>query len=172
MRHAEALEAEALAWVAREGALIGEHALIVSLKVRYPDQAHELDIIVPEALRRQLDGKVLAELFHAEHMRLYSFDERASPVQVTTVRLGVIGKVPPVALPAVPAAPPVAPSGVRRVRHGGRDVEAKVYDRAALGWGALVRGPAIVEQPDTTVFVLPGWQAEADRFGVLQLRRE
>src|SRR5262245_18151209 len=168
----EALEAEAFAWVAHEGALVGEHALVVSLKVRYPDQAHELDIIVPEAERKRLDGKVLTELFHAEHLRLYNFDERASPVQVTTVRLGVIGKVPPVTLPPAPAATPVTPSGTRLVRHGGRDVAAKVYDRAALGWGALIRGPAIVEQPDTTVFVLPGWQAEADRFGVLQLTRE
>jgi N-methylhydantoinase A len=32
-----------------------------------------------------------------------------------------------------------------------------VYDRGALGAGDMVRGPAIIEQPDSTVVVAPGW---------------
>jgi N-methylhydantoinase A len=47
-----------------------------------------------------------------------------------------------------------------------------VFDRAALGRGARIAGPAIVEQPDTTVLVPGDYAGEVDRFGNLLLRRE
>jgi N-methylhydantoinase A len=165
------LEQEARDWIAREGALIGAHDLVVTIRMRYPDQAYELEVIVPEKPRDGLSGPALAGLFHAEHQRLYGFAEHDSAVQVTTVRLGVIGRVPPVALPVVPAGE-VTAAGRRRIRHGGRRIEAKVFARDSLGAGAVVQGPAIIEQPDTTVLVLPGWQARADRFGTLHLTAE
>jgi N-methylhydantoinase A len=164
------LEQEALSWVAREGALIGAHGLVVSLRVRYPDQAYELEIIVPEMQRPTLDAASLAALFHAEHQRLYGFVEPASAVQVTTVRLGVIGRVPPVTLPRAATTVATA-SATRRIRHRGREIEAQVYERGSLGAGSMIAGPAIVEQPDTTVLVLPGWEAEADALGTLHLAK-
>ena len=162
------LESEARTWIAQEGALVGAHDFVVSMRVRYPNQAYELEVIVPEAQRAALDGHGLASLFHAEHKRLYGFAEPSSPVQVTTVRLGVIGRVPPVALPdASPATP--HPAGTRRARLHGEEMDALVYARTDLGAGAVIHGPAIVEQHDTTVLVLPGWRAEADRLGTLHL---
>jgi N-methylhydantoinase A len=166
-----ALEQQALAWVAREGALIGAHGIVVSMRMRYPNQAYELEVIVPEERRAGLDGQALAALFHADHDRLYGFSEPGSAVQVTTVRLGVIGRVPPVALPAAPARHGHA-IGTRTIRLGGEDIDALVYARDALGVGAVVHGPAIIEQPDTTVLVIPGWRAEVDAFGTLHLGAE
>jgi N-methylhydantoinase A len=166
-----ALEEEALAWVAREGALIGEHSIVISLRVRYPEQAYELEIIVPEEQRQRLDAATVAALFHAEHQRLYGFVEPTSPVQVTTVRLGVIGRVPPVTLPRA-ASHRAAATGTRRIRHRGRDVEVEVHERAGLGAGSIVAGPAIVEQPDTTVLILPGWVARTDALGTLHLAKQ
>ncbi|MEL6207209.1 MAG: hypothetical protein AAFR47_18105, partial [Pseudomonadota bacterium] len=62
------------------------------------------------------------------------------------------------------------PRTIRRVHiQDWRDVP--VYDRQAFGQGATVDGPAIVEQPDTTVLILPGWRAVADRLGNLMIRR-
>ena len=166
-----ALEEQALAWIAREGALIGAHGIVVSMRIRYPNQAYELEVIVPEDRRAGLDGQVTADLFHAEHARLYGFSEPNSAVQVTTVRLGVIGRVPPVALPAAPARHGHA-IGTRSIRLGGETIDALLYARDDLGAGAVVHGPAIIEQPDTTVLVIPGWRAEADRLGTLHLTAE
>jgi len=162
------LEAEASSWIGQEGALVGAHDFVVTMRVRYPNQAYELEVIVPEPVRATLDGKKLAALFHAEHARLYGFAEPASPVQVTTVRLGVIGRVPPVALPGCAAATP-HPIATRRVRLHGTEMDALVYARADIGAGAIIHGPAIVEQHDTTVLLLPGWWGKADRLGTLHL---
>jgi N-methylhydantoinase A len=48
-------------------------------------------------------------------------------------------------------------------------VSAEVYDRDALKEGFAFRGPAIVEQADTTTLVEPGWSALVDAAGNLVL---
>lgn len=165
-----ALEAEATVWIAQEGAVIGDHALEVAMRVRYPEQAYELDIRVPQAQHAALDAQSLCALFHAEHARLYGFAERGSPVQITTVRLGVVGRVPPVPLPQAGASQPAAVVH-RPVHLRGASVAARVVQRAELGAGARLSGPAVIEQPDTTTLVLPGWHAHADSLGSLHIKR-
>jgi N-methylhydantoinase A len=64
------------------------------------------------------------------------------------------------------------PSGARRIWLDGRPVPARVYERASLGHGDRVAGPAIVEQPDTTVLVAEGEAARVDRFGNLLIEKE
>jgi len=47
--------------------------------------------------------------------------------------------------------------------------ECPVYDRERLGAGAVVRGPAIIEEFGSTTVVLPGWTASVDRWGNLRM---
>ena len=164
----EALEAEAAAWVSREGTLVGTHDFVVSFNLRYPSQAYELTVIIPPDLGDDLNGGVVAGLFHEEHHRRYGFSNPDTPVQTTTIRLGVIGRVAPVDLPDV-APGRAEPSGRRRIWHEGRSILVDVFARSGIGAGAVVRGPAIIEQADTTTFLLPGWTARADRLGTLHL---
>jgi N-methylhydantoinase A len=44
-------------------------------------------------------------------------------------------------------------------------VDTPHYDRAGMNPGNRLSGPAIVTQLDSTVLVLPGHEAEVDRFG-------
>jgi N-methylhydantoinase A len=50
-------------------------------------------------------------------------------------------------------------------------VSAAVYDRDALTEGFGFDGPAIVQQPDTTTLVEPGWSCTVDAAGNLILTR-
>ena len=165
------LEREAREWVLQEGALIGEHDFVISFNLRYPSQAYELEVVVPPDLKAKLSAGIVAQLFHEEHARRYGYAENDSTVQTSTIRLGVIGRVPPVNLPE---AAPAQPEALRHrsVWLGGRRIEVDVFDRTDVGASALVRGPAIIEQPDTTTFLLPGWQARADHLGTLHLARQ
>ena len=162
------LEREAGEWVSREGSLVGAHDFVVSFNLRYPSQAYELTVIVPADLRNGLNGETVARLFHEEHQRRYGFSDPATPVQTTTIRLGVIGRVAPVDLPAAEPGDAV-PSGRRSVWHEGTSLPVDVYPRAGVGAGSVVRGPAIIEQADTTTFLLPGWEGRADRLGTIHL---
>jgi N-methylhydantoinase A len=90
---------------------------------------------------------------------------------LVNLRTIVIGRRDPVDLaifaPAVdrPGAPP--PSGARQVRFNGGWYDTAIFDRASLGRGAELAGPAIVEQPDTTVVIDPGATAVVDGLGNL-----
>jgi N-methylhydantoinase A len=167
----DGLEKEARAWVASEGEIVGEHEMLVSFSLRYQGQAYELAVGIPPGERDGLSARQVCDLFHAEHDRLYGFCDLAVPVETATARLGVVGKVPPVELPqAAPGQP--KPQRFRPLWHGGHRISAAVFQRTELGAGALIHGPAIVEQLDTTTFILPGWLARADRLGALHLTRE
>jgi N-methylhydantoinase A len=63
----------------------------------------------------------------------------------------------------------VTPVDRRPLYVGGAWVEAQVYERRDLGPGAEIAGPAIVEQPDTTVLLLPGDHGRVDPQGNLIL---
>ena len=47
-----------------------------------------------------------------------------------------------------------------------------VYDRAALAPGAVLRGPAIVAEAETSTLVGPGWRCRVDGAGYLDPSRE
>ncbi|MGA7867467.1 MAG: hypothetical protein WCA23_26345, partial [Stellaceae bacterium] len=55
----------------------------------------------------------------------------------------------------------------RQVRFNGGWFDTWLFDRASLGSGARLTGPAIVEQPDTTVVIDPGATAVVDGLGNL-----
>ena len=44
-----------------------------------------------------------------------------------------------------------------------------MYDRYGLGAGAVVSGPAIVEEVDSTTTVHPGYRVAVDEFGHMVL---
>ena len=46
-----------------------------------------------------------------------------------------------------------------------------IFDRARLPVGARLSGPAIIEQPDTTTVIPPGYAAAVEASGNLRIRR-
>jgi N-methylhydantoinase A len=60
-----------------------------------------------------------------------------------------------------------APLGTQQVFHAARWWSARRFARLELPVGCRVDGPAILEQPDTTMWLEPGFVAEVDRLGNL-----
>jgi N-methylhydantoinase A len=63
-------------------------------------------------------------------------------------------------------------TGERRVWVDGGWHTAAVYDRLVLPAGAQVPGPALLEQPDTTIFIDPDLTGTVDAFGNLVIERK
>ena len=59
----------------------------------------------------------------------------------------------------------VKPVGQRQVHFGDTWHDTAIYDRLALPAGSIIKGPAILTQPDTTVMIEPHLQGRVDRFG-------
>ena len=166
-----ALEESASSWIRSEGDILGEVVFDASLDMRYAGQAFDLQVALPERLRKEPDLEAISELFHREHERIYSFRDPESSVEVSTERVRVTGRIPEIELPAVPERGPAEPFDSRRVHVGGRHLDVPVHARRALGRDASIPGPAIIEQEDCTVWVLPGWSAAVHRTGSILIRR-
>ncbi|MHB2167626.1 hydantoinase/oxoprolinase family protein [Alsobacter sp. R-9] len=166
----ETLRVEATAWIVQEGELIRDHAFTLSCDMRYPGQSYELPIGLSPGADGSLDEASAVEAFHLAHERAYGFREVGSAVEVMNVRLAATGLLAPVPLPDAAEIAPPAPKEWRRV-HLDDGLDVPVYDRAAIGRGARLSGPAIVEQLDTTTLALAGWDIVCDRHGSLRLER-
>ena len=53
---------------------------------------------------------------------------------------------------------------------GGEEVELAVI-RGTPAPGEPIAGPAVVELPESTVLVAPGWTGEVDETGTIRMRR-
>ncbi|MEZ5099943.1 MAG: hydantoinase B/oxoprolinase family protein [Thermoleophilia bacterium] len=156
-----ALAARADDWLAGEGVPAGDREVRLEVDVRYHKQALEIPVAVdPDAL----DLADVAERFAARHEREYGFrlDSACELVNLRAVALGAPGLDEPP--PAPPATGPVEAAivGTQRIHHRGAWHDAALVDRALLGPGHRLVGPAVVTQTDSTTLVLPGHVAEVD----------
>ena len=161
------LEQRALGWFAREGIAPAARAMRRSVDMRYAGQNYELPVALPEgepgpALLRQLTSE-----FERAHERLYGYVAAEEPMQAVTFRLEAAGLVRRAEIRAhSPADAPLdaARIGTRDVwlAESGRIAPCPIYDRAHLGPGHRIAGPAVVEQMDATTLVLPGQTAAVD----------
>lgn len=170
------LEAQARDWLAGERPDLATIEIRRSASLRYRGQAFDVEVEIPEATpTAALDGLTLAKLFHRAYETLYSNSDTAASVDIVDLRVAIAGRThrPEPRILEEAARGDVPPrAGSRSIVHGGQRHAAGVYDRAALKAGHVVHGPAVIEQPDTTTVVLPGYLACADRFGNLMLSRE
>lgn len=169
------LRAEASAALEREGFAAEERRFLRTADLRYFGQAYEVRVDVPDGPVTAALAAAVADGFHAAHRRLYGYDFAHDPRQeVEWVNLRVTG-VGPIARPAVPvvaAGSGAVPRTTRRVDFGDGWADTPIYDRAALGAGDTVAGPAVVEEFGSTVPVHPGFRAVVDDHGNLLITRE
>ena len=146
--------------------------LVRQADMRYQGQEHTVTVPI---LDGPLDEATRAEVrrrFDDAHERLYTF-RLGVPAEMVTFRLTGYGAVPKPPLREIPAGGDVAGArtGSRLIDFDERGrVEAAVFDRAALGAGAEISGPAAIEETATTTLVPPGMTAAVDRFGNIIVR--
>jgi N-methylhydantoinase A/oxoprolinase/acetone carboxylase beta subunit len=140
-----------------EGVPAADTHILYFADVCYVGQAYHLEIPV----RTEADPiEALYRDFLAAHDRVYghSTEGPARIVNLRSIHRSTVGRSA--------MAPPTRAHGDARkgtrdilTAESGRFVRADVYDRSTMPAGLEIRGPAIVEQPDTTTLIEPGWRA-------------
>jgi N-methylhydantoinase A len=135
-------------------------------ELRYRGQAFELP--VPGSLSPEPD--VLREAFEALHRERYGYSDSEQVLELVTIR---VSATVPGADFSLAAAEPAGETvrGRRPATLAGSEIEFEVL-RGWLAEGTSVRGPAIVELPESTLLVPPGWAGAVDENGTTQLRAE
>jgi N-methylhydantoinase A len=158
----DGIDAQMDAFFDRLGTLPEHRVKEFFVEARYPYQVWELE--VPLASGRftgqaSIDAMVAA--FHAVHDRVFAVSEPDQHIECIYWKGRATAR-----LPKSDVRPDGAPSGgsvVRRIADvwfgGDAPVGTARHVGAALEPGATVAGPAVIEEPTTTIVVYPGWNA-------------
>jgi N-methylhydantoinase A len=140
--------------------------------MRYFGQQNEVTAWFDHDPRQRHDLAWIREVFESAYERLYSL--RLSDVDVEIVSWRLVATGPVAARDSAPElnSSPGEPRSKRIARFNGKDVQAPVYARRDLARDQIVNGPAIIEERETTIIILPGWRAKVDRTGCIMASKE
>jgi len=169
------LRAEGDRLLTNEGISDSDKSYIYTIDCRYERQNYEIAVEVPASGFTEESLRILVDTFNQEHNRSYGYCDSKKRVQLVNYRVGAIGSITKPDLgeytvienPLLPE-----PVEVRRVRFEGYNdfVETKVYQRNEIPVGAVIQGPAIIEQMDSTSVIPPKWTAFQDKYANLIVR--
>lgn len=134
----------------------------------YPGQT--FDIAVPLVSRNgrptSQDLSATVDRFHALHEELHTYAARDEEPILRSVRLTAVGVTEKPIIPTIARSssrPPI--KGRRKSFFGGRFIVTPIYDGPSMRAGQRVKGPAIIEEPFTTIVLHPKQVATLDRHG-------
>jgi N-methylhydantoinase A len=173
------LEATARRELVAEGMDPADGSFTRELDLRYTGQGYELRTPLDGLFAERLTAQSLAaarERFDQRHAQIHGHAAKERPVEVVSYRLRVRVAVPKYAPreappPRTPRAVAQAVKGTRQALFDGAAMDATIYERDRLDIGAVVAGPAIVEQFDATTVIPPPWRARVDGYRNLILER-
>ncbi len=162
-----ALAGEARSDLRSEGFRPSEIALDYAIDMRYAGQGYELTIALDDGRVTRKSLERARALFDETHRRLFGHAAPDEPVEVVTYRVRGIGRLPEVRMPVFRRrGTPLSAAllGKRAARFDGETHDVPVYQRERLDVGHVVKGPAIIEQLDSTLVIQPGQTGRVDRY--------
>jgi N-methylhydantoinase A len=139
------------------------------VEARYKSQVWELDTPLPVArFRTPKDVAALVEAFHTVHDRVYAVRDEQSEVECVNWRgrIAIRLSKPPKPLRKRIAARKPKPWARRPAYFGPDDLrKTPVFRGSELLPGAVIAGPAIIEEPTTTIVVYPKMSASVSPSG-------
>jgi N-methylhydantoinase A len=171
------LEARGRRALDREGIPPADQAFDRSLEMRYLGQSYQLVVPLPAG---PIDAQALgaaAAAFHGIHEQVYGYAEASEPMELVNHRVVAIGRIPkPEAMRAWREPTRTATQRPRPRRpvcfDEGGEIDTAVVWRSSLRPGEEVRGPAVIEEHDSTTLVHPGWTAAVTPTFDLLITRE
>ncbi len=148
----------------------------VTLDMLYTGQTHTVEVPLDAELAATFNRQEVLAAFEQRYREAYGrVLEQVEPV-IVNLRTAVIGRRPKfdprVLAPAHGLTVEGAYAGARPVHFAGAQHETHVYRRLDLPVGAIIHGPAVLEQPDTTIWIEPGFKTRVDELGNLVVTRE
>ncbi|MDP2728643.1 MAG: hydantoinase/oxoprolinase family protein, partial [Dehalococcoidia bacterium] len=145
---------------------------IYSCDLRYLGQYYEVNVTLAKQEVEDGDFGSIMEKFHHKHDQLYGYHlkDEGMPAELINLRTTAIGVTEK---PQFKEEDYAGEDSSRSIK-GHRPVylpqqrrfeDSPVYDGTTLCFGNKIAGPAIIEQPNTSIFVLPEFSVICDRYG-------
>ncbi len=161
---------EGLATLKKEGVPTERMTVAYSADLRYEAQLNEIEIPLPITNGTFTTDEMarLQQAFDDKHDALYGYSLPGTTLELVCLRVKAEGltekpkfkELPYMGEDATPAA-----KGQRKIYYEEGFITVPIYDGTKMGHGNKVSGPAIIEEPTTTVFITPDFQLTCDKYG-------
>jgi N-methylhydantoinase A len=169
----------AYAVVAMGGVQVDRIDVTYELDMHYVGQTHAISVPLPVTLGEATTGigaETIRQAFDAAYQAQFSRKLSGIAIKIVTLRTTAIGRRPHLDLAALA---PSADASIGKARLDQREAwfdgawhRTAIWSRLDLPVGALISGPAILEQPDATTVVEPGLVARVDALGNILIERQ
>jgi len=156
--------------LAKEGVAKENMRFRLGIDIRFRGQNYELAVPVEwEMLEDSRVDDIIAR-FHEQHERSYGYTNEGGRVEWVNYRVTAFGELPKASLAAQPLqrGRKAEPADYRDVYFSETDqpgfYRTAIFNRTDLVPGDRFEGPAIVEQMDSTILILPEQTAEVDAY--------
>jgi N-methylhydantoinase A len=143
------------------------------VKLRYENQEHAVEVTMDNGQSFEHDWQDVVKRFHEEYERQYTYrlDAPVEVIGIHVVAFAAVGKLEPAEISVTGAPLEAARKGTREVDYDLEGVQrAAIYDNEKLEPGMRILGPAIIEDPGTTIVVFPGDDVVIDRLGNIHIQ--
>jgi len=141
--------------------------------MRYYGQEHTVKVPIPSGRINSEEVKKIIERFHEYHEREYAF-RLDSPVEIVNFHLVGEYKVKKFELKELNNTADSLDDAVmqeRRIYINGEELEVLVYNKQKLSPQFRIEGPAIIEDPTSTILVLASQKVIVDKYGNVNILR-
>jgi N-methylhydantoinase A len=149
---------------------------IIELDMLYLGQTHSVQVSISDDLNN-LTIKNIEKAFLESYARAYSRPLQGISIRVLNLRVSMIGVRPDIDLSVFSKGKRAKQTSNcvlsnHKIYSNGAWHEAKIFDRLLLPDGSIISGPALLTQPDATIFVEPKMMAKVDSYGNIILSEE
>jgi N-methylhydantoinase A len=143
--------------------------------MRYRGQGHEIPVQLPSRAYRDEDAALLNAAFEDAYRRLYHRVIPGVEVEVLSWVMLLSAPRPADNETVAPTAEPYAPEPTRSREvfdpEAGEFIEVAIHERRDLRPGALIPGPAVIAEDETSTVVSRLFDARINAFGYIELTR-
>ncbi len=156
--------------IVQSGVAVEDTEVQFECDMAYAGQSHAVAVALePESEDVSLSREQIGQAFDDCYRGTYGSTLTGVPVNLLTLRTAVIGHRPAVDLsllaPAGTGSIDDAKVASRPIWTDGGWRETPVYERFELPASAVLEGPCLLQQPDTTILIEPGMRARTDALG-------
>jgi N-methylhydantoinase A len=154
----------------REQGFCGDPMLLLSMSMRYLGQNYEQEVEVPDQEISQTFLEKVYDRFHEKHQENYGYEMRGEVIEISSFNATAYGAVEKPFYRIEEGKRKEDAQGKRSVYLSlGKQAEMPVYRRETLWPGFSTKGPAMVEEMDSTTFIDDRFDMEMDHFGILKI---
>ncbi|WP_025850506.1 hydantoinase/oxoprolinase family protein [Paenibacillus ehimensis] len=165
-----AMMREGAAMLEKEGIPEPKRRYVLGLDLRFKGQNYELTLPVEWSELTDDGVQGILTRFHEQHEKHYGYSNRSGVIEFVNYRVTALGELPKAALRRTEesGSRSVQPTSRREVYFAETDrpgyYDTPIYQRSELVPGDRLAGPAIIEQMDSTILILPGQTASVDPY--------